>query len=335
MTITELEFLERARIDHETLKIWIEEQWLIPARTESELTIHRFGFGPRESDPGSQTEHGRQRRRLERDSPPLGPDAWPAQRAGACAAVRARQAGRSPFSRRAIAHDRPAESLRLGAADAAQRVAGEAGIGSKDSRYGKPRRIASLAPGRRPRRSGWKPGRSEGARELQFQGARSVARQLACDLKEQKYIHDEPRDRESHGNGKHSPLHPEQQGRRHQCQEDEAERNNRHEFEATAHWIGVHDNESEGIDPIRRLHTCNGDSEIARKSCRFATFLPKACDPSQSLHPNPLSGWFTPAAPPPHPTRPSRRSPTPAQNPRHPASRRIAGAGRPRRRARR
>ena len=37
MTITELEFLERARIDHETLKIWIEEQWLIPARTESEL----------------------------------------------------------------------------------------------------------------------------------------------------------------------------------------------------------------------------------------------------------------------------------------------------------
>ena len=37
MTITELEFLERARIDHETLTIWIEEQWLIPVRTASEL----------------------------------------------------------------------------------------------------------------------------------------------------------------------------------------------------------------------------------------------------------------------------------------------------------
>lgn len=37
MTIAELEFLERARIDHETLTIWIEEQWLIPVRTASEL----------------------------------------------------------------------------------------------------------------------------------------------------------------------------------------------------------------------------------------------------------------------------------------------------------
>jgi chaperone modulatory protein CbpM len=35
MTITEPEFLERARLDHKTLAI--EEEWLIPSRTESEL----------------------------------------------------------------------------------------------------------------------------------------------------------------------------------------------------------------------------------------------------------------------------------------------------------
>ncbi len=37
MTITEPEFLERAHLDHKTLAIWIEEEWLIPSRTESEL----------------------------------------------------------------------------------------------------------------------------------------------------------------------------------------------------------------------------------------------------------------------------------------------------------
>ena len=31
--ITEREFLERARLDRRTLTVWIEEEWLIPART--------------------------------------------------------------------------------------------------------------------------------------------------------------------------------------------------------------------------------------------------------------------------------------------------------------
>ena len=37
--ITEREFLERARLDRRTLTVWIEEEWLIPARTADELTF--------------------------------------------------------------------------------------------------------------------------------------------------------------------------------------------------------------------------------------------------------------------------------------------------------
>jgi chaperone modulatory protein CbpM len=36
MIITKLEFLERARIDPPTLQVWIEEEWLIPARAAPE-----------------------------------------------------------------------------------------------------------------------------------------------------------------------------------------------------------------------------------------------------------------------------------------------------------
>lgn len=37
--ITEREFLERARLDRATLKIWIEEEWLIPGQTADELAF--------------------------------------------------------------------------------------------------------------------------------------------------------------------------------------------------------------------------------------------------------------------------------------------------------
>ena len=37
--ITEREFLERARLDRRTLAVWIEEEWLIPARTADELAF--------------------------------------------------------------------------------------------------------------------------------------------------------------------------------------------------------------------------------------------------------------------------------------------------------
>jgi chaperone modulatory protein CbpM len=37
--ITEREFLERARLDRATLTVWIEEEWLIPARTARELAF--------------------------------------------------------------------------------------------------------------------------------------------------------------------------------------------------------------------------------------------------------------------------------------------------------
>jgi chaperone modulatory protein CbpM len=37
--ITEREFLERARLDQRTLTVWIEEEWLIPARQADEFTF--------------------------------------------------------------------------------------------------------------------------------------------------------------------------------------------------------------------------------------------------------------------------------------------------------
>jgi chaperone modulatory protein CbpM len=37
--ITEREFLERARLDRRTLAVWVEEEWLIPARTVDELAF--------------------------------------------------------------------------------------------------------------------------------------------------------------------------------------------------------------------------------------------------------------------------------------------------------
>jgi chaperone modulatory protein CbpM len=37
--ITEREFLERARLDRRTLTVWIEDEWLIPARTADELAF--------------------------------------------------------------------------------------------------------------------------------------------------------------------------------------------------------------------------------------------------------------------------------------------------------
>jgi chaperone modulatory protein CbpM len=37
--ITEREFLERARLDRRTLTVWIEEEWLIPARAADELSF--------------------------------------------------------------------------------------------------------------------------------------------------------------------------------------------------------------------------------------------------------------------------------------------------------
>ena len=39
MMLTELEFLQRAEIDQETLKLWVEEEWLIPRRS-----AHGFAY---------------------------------------------------------------------------------------------------------------------------------------------------------------------------------------------------------------------------------------------------------------------------------------------------
>jgi chaperone modulatory protein CbpM len=36
---TEQEFLERARLDRQTLTVWIEEEWVIPVRAADELAF--------------------------------------------------------------------------------------------------------------------------------------------------------------------------------------------------------------------------------------------------------------------------------------------------------
>lgn len=37
MIISMMEFLYRAQLDQETLEVWIEEEWLVPGGTETEL----------------------------------------------------------------------------------------------------------------------------------------------------------------------------------------------------------------------------------------------------------------------------------------------------------
>jgi chaperone modulatory protein CbpM len=39
MNMNKSDFLERLKLDHETLEIWIDEQWLIPSQTETELSF--------------------------------------------------------------------------------------------------------------------------------------------------------------------------------------------------------------------------------------------------------------------------------------------------------
>jgi chaperone modulatory protein CbpM len=39
MIMNKLDFLERAHLDHETLEVWIEEEWLVPSRTADELAF--------------------------------------------------------------------------------------------------------------------------------------------------------------------------------------------------------------------------------------------------------------------------------------------------------
>jgi chaperone modulatory protein CbpM len=38
MMLNELEFLQRAGLDQETLQLWVEEEWLIPGRSEHGFT---------------------------------------------------------------------------------------------------------------------------------------------------------------------------------------------------------------------------------------------------------------------------------------------------------
>jgi chaperone modulatory protein CbpM len=39
MIINKLDFLDRSQLDRETLEVWIEEEWLVPGRTATELTF--------------------------------------------------------------------------------------------------------------------------------------------------------------------------------------------------------------------------------------------------------------------------------------------------------
>ena len=39
MIISKLDFLDRAQLDGETLEVWIEEEWLVPSGTATELAF--------------------------------------------------------------------------------------------------------------------------------------------------------------------------------------------------------------------------------------------------------------------------------------------------------
>jgi chaperone modulatory protein CbpM len=39
MTISKQDFLDRAQLDRETLEVWIEEEWLVPGGTATELAF--------------------------------------------------------------------------------------------------------------------------------------------------------------------------------------------------------------------------------------------------------------------------------------------------------
>jgi len=39
MIISKMDFLDRAQLDGETLEVWIEERWLVPRGTATELTF--------------------------------------------------------------------------------------------------------------------------------------------------------------------------------------------------------------------------------------------------------------------------------------------------------
>jgi chaperone modulatory protein CbpM len=39
MIISKQDFLAHARLDHETLEVWIEEEWLVPSGTATELAF--------------------------------------------------------------------------------------------------------------------------------------------------------------------------------------------------------------------------------------------------------------------------------------------------------
>ena len=39
MIISEMDFLDRAHLDRQTLEVWIEQEWLIPSRTTTELAF--------------------------------------------------------------------------------------------------------------------------------------------------------------------------------------------------------------------------------------------------------------------------------------------------------
>ena len=39
MIISKMDFLDRAQLDHETLEVWIEEEWLVPIGIATDLTF--------------------------------------------------------------------------------------------------------------------------------------------------------------------------------------------------------------------------------------------------------------------------------------------------------
>jgi len=88
--ITERDFLERARLDRRTLTVWIEEEWLIPARTADELSFTDMDLARANLIRDLKDNMGVEQRGPRSDPAPLGSDACAPTGARGYARIRAR-----------------------------------------------------------------------------------------------------------------------------------------------------------------------------------------------------------------------------------------------------
>ena len=106
MIIGKLDFLERARLDRETLEVWIEEEWLLPTRTANELVFSEMDLARAKLIQDLKHDMGVNDEGVGVILNSSRPDSWPAKGHGGFVAVRARGIRRGPGSRRQVSSRR-------------------------------------------------------------------------------------------------------------------------------------------------------------------------------------------------------------------------------------